>query len=152
MTEIRETISSPAASASRPHRSKTVAGALALVAGWAGAHRLYLGSRFWWLYPLFALPAMGLALAVGGEHWYRHPGFFLAALVQLIAMFEAIGICLSPDPKWDARHNAGAEESSASGWPAVLIAIASLFLGALLLMSVLAIALEAYFLSVKSVS
>lgn len=152
MTEIRDTISSPAGSTSRPHRSKAVAGALALVAGWAGAHRLYLGSRFWWLYPLFALPAMGIALAVGGEHWYRHPGFFLAALVQLIAMFEAIGICLTPDPKWDIRHNSGSGGHSANGWPAVLIAIVALFLGALLLMSVMAIALEGYFLSVKSIS
>lgn len=149
MSEISDTISKPVAAASQPHRSKTLAGALALFAGWAGAHRLYLGSRFWWLYPLFALPAMGLALAVGGEHWYRQPGFFLASLVVLIAMLEAIVICLTPDEKWDARHNPGLAASPASGWFAVLVAIASLFLGAMLLMSVLAIALEAYFLAVR---
>ncbi len=147
MSEIHDTMSTSARAASQPHRSKTVAGALALFAGWAGAHRLYLGGRFWWLYPLFALPAMGIALAVGGDHWYQHPGFFVAALVQLIALFEAILICLTSDDKWDASRNPGSAVRSHSGWPAVLIAIASLFLGALLLLSVLAIALEVYFLS-----
>jgi TM2 domain-containing membrane protein YozV len=134
----------------RPHRSKTVAGALALFAGWAGAHRLYLGSRFWWLYPLFALPSLGLALSVGGDAWYRHPGFFVAGLVTFIAMFEAILICLTPDAKWDGRRNAESAVTSSSGWLVVLIAIAALMLGATLMMSVMAIALEAYFESIRT--
>ncbi|MFP5405331.1 MAG: hypothetical protein ACLGHY_02955, partial [Gammaproteobacteria bacterium] len=81
--------------------------------------------------------------------WYRQPGFFVASLVALVAMIEAIVICLTPDEKWDARRNPGLAPSAASGWLAVLIAIASLFLGAMLLMSVLAIALEAYFLAAR---
>lgn len=136
--------------ASGAHRSKSIAGALALFFGWAGAHRLYLGSRFWWLYPVVAMPAMGLALAAGGEEWFRHPAFFAASLVVLVAMLEAIVICLTPDPKWDARLNAGSGVESASGWAVVLIAIAALMLGATLMMSVLAIALEGYFESIRS--
>ncbi|MCO5108733.1 MAG: TM2 domain-containing protein [Burkholderiaceae bacterium] len=128
-----------------PHRSKTLAGALALVAGSVGAHRLYLGARWWWIYPLLSLPAMGIALRA--DPWYRHPGFFFAAAVALAAMLEAIVICLTPDPKWDAKHNPHSGRSSASGWPAVLVAMASLILGATLMMSVLAIALETLFTS-----
>lgn len=125
------------------HRSKACSGALALFLGATGAHRLYLGARWWWVYPLLALPAMGIALR--SEPWYRHPAFFFAALVVLATMLEAIVFCLTPDEKWDARHNAGSPQRSASGWPAVLIAIAALMLGATLLMSVLAIALEGWF-------
>lgn len=134
----------------QPHRSKTLAGALALFLGWAGAHRLYLGSRIWWLYPLVAMPAMGLAVAVGGDAWFRHPGFFVASLVALIAMLEAILISLTPDDKWDARRNAGSGAKSANRWGPVLIAIAALMLGATLMMSVLAIALEGYFEAIRS--
>ena len=126
------------------HRSKAVAGALALFVGWAGAHRLYLGWRFWWLYAVIAMPTMALALSVGGDEWFSQPTFFVAALVTVVSMLEAIVLCLTPDEKWDARYNAGSGIESANGWAVVLIAIVALMLGATLLMSVLAIGLEAY--------
>lgn len=129
------------------HRSKTVAGALALFAGSLGAHRLYLGARWWWVYPLLSLPA--IAIALRADPWYRHPGFFFAAAVALAAMLEAIVICLTPDAKWDAKRNPGSGRRSASGWPAVLVAMASLIVGATLMMSVLAIALETAFSSMS---
>ena len=141
---------SAAGAARQPHRSKPLAGALALFFGWAGAHRMYLGSRIWWLYPLVAMPAMGLAFALGGDEWFRHPGFFVAALVALVAMLEAILISLTPDAKWDARHNAGSGITSANRWAPVFVAILSLMFGATLMMSVLAIALEAYFDSLRA--
>ncbi len=140
----------PGPQGSPSHRSRPLAGALALFFGWSGAHRLYLGLRFWWLYPVIAMPAIGLALAAGGEHWYRHPGFFLAALMQVIAMLEAILISLTPDDQWDARHNPGSGIASANRWAPVFVAIASLMLGATLLMSVLAIALEAWFEAMRA--
>ncbi len=126
-----------------PHRSKALAGALALFAGALGAHRLYLGARAWWVYPLLALPALGVALRA--EPWYRHPGFFFATAVVLAAMIEAIVFCLTPDAKWDARRNAGSGRASSSGWPSVLVAMAALILGATLMMSALAIGLETLF-------
>lgn len=132
------------------HRSKTLAGVLALATGWAGAHRLYLGSRFWWLYPAIAMPAMGLAFAVGGEQWYRHPGFYVAALVTLVAMAEAIFISLTPDEKWDALRNAGSGRRSETRWGPVFVAVLSLMLGATLMMSVAAIALEVWFEAIRS--
>ncbi len=124
-------------------RVKWVAGLLALLAGSLGAHRLYLGSRQWWLYPAVALPALGWAARF--EEWYREPGFFIATVVALVGMVEAIVFCLTPDERWDARWNAGASRRSSSGWSVALIAIAALILGATLMMSVLAIALEGYF-------
>lgn len=127
-----------------PHRSKTVAGLLALLFGWSGAHRMYMGSRWWWVYPIIAMPAMGLALAAGGEQWFRHPGFFVAAAVALAGMLEAIVTCLTPDEKWDARHNPHSGRVSGSGWAPVLIAAVALMLGAILMVSVLAISLEGY--------
>src|SRR5690606_3144013 len=69
-------------------RSRLVAGVLAFLVGFSGAHRRYLGSRWWPVYPLIALPGIGLALRF--EPWYRHPGFFVAALVVVAAMLEAI--------------------------------------------------------------
>lgn len=128
-----------------PHRSRTVAAALALFAGALGAHRWYLRSKWWWVYPLVALPAMGIALRA--DFWYRHPGFFVASLVAVAAMLEAIVFSLATPQSWDARHNAGSSASTTGGWAPVLVAIASLMLGATLLMSVLAIALEEWFRS-----
>lgn len=132
------------------HRSKPVAGALALFFGWAGAHRLYLGSRIWWLYPVVALPALGLALTLGGDEWYRQPGFFVAGAVTLVAMLEAILISLTPDEKWDARRNPGSGRGSENGWAPVFVAMAALMLGATLMMSLLAIGLETYFEALRA--
>jgi hypothetical protein len=129
----------------RPFRVKALAGLLAAVAGVTGAHRLYLGSRFWWIYPVLALPPLGWSLQA--EEWFRHPGFFVAALVQVAVLLEAIVFCLTPDERWDGRWNPGSARRSTSGWPAVLVAIAALILGAILMMSVMAIALEGYFAS-----
>lgn len=96
------------------------------------------------------MPAMGLAFAVGGEQWFRHPGFFVAALVALLGMFEAILISLTPDEKWDARHNPGSGRRTETRWGPVFIAILSLMLGATLMMTVAAIALEAWFEAIRT--
>lgn len=91
------------------------------------------------------MPAIGIALRA--DPWYRHPGFYVASMVVLAAMIEAIVFSLTPDGKWDARHNRGSESRTTGGWPNVLVAVAALFLGAMLMMSVLAIALESWFQS-----
>jgi len=125
-------------------RSRLVAGVLAFLVGFSGAHRRYLGSRWWPVYPLIALPGIGLALRF--EPWYRHPGFFVAALVVVAAMLEAILFSITPDERWDARYNVGVERRSSGGWSNVFVAIAALMIGAVLLMAVLALALETLFL------
>jgi hypothetical protein len=54
---------------------------------------------------------------------------------------------LRPDEKWDAQFNADSGQKSASGWLVILCVIASLMIGAAILMVGLAIAFEQHFLS-----
>lgn len=125
-------------------RSRLVAGLLALFFGFSGAHRRYLGAKWWPVYPLVALPAIGLALR--SDPWYRHPGFFVAGFVVVLAMFEAILFSIAADERWDARYNAGFSRRSHGDWSNVFVAITALLVGAILLVSVMAIAFETWFL------
>lgn len=91
-----------------PHKNKTLATFLAAVLGGFGAHRFYLyGKRDGraWLY-VFLFP---LSMFAG----------FIAALV----------IGLTPDEKWDARHNPASGRLSDSGWTVILIVIATFAIG-----------------------
>jgi len=138
----------PASAPSAPpatvsHRSRPLAGALALVTGWLGLHRLYLRSRAWWIYPMFSMPLLGWALRA--EPWFRQPGFFAFSAMVVITLIEAIVIGLTSDARWDARHNPHSGRASANRWAPVLIAIASLIGAAMLGMTVMAIALEGWF-------
>ncbi len=124
-------------------RSRTVAAVLAMFAGTLGAHHFYLGRRFWWIYPLIAMPLLGIALRF--DEWYRQWPFFIAALVTVVSLGEAIRIALITDEAWDARFNQDSGMRSRNGLGAVLVAIASLLLGTLLGMSVLALMFERIF-------
>ncbi len=132
------------------YRNKTLAAWLALLLGAVGAHRLYL--RGWrdglaWLWPLptmagafgfWRLRVMGLDDGLG------------ALLVPLLglslsaAMLTAIIYALTPDAKWDARHNPG-QAATSTGWGAVLAAIAALMLGGAVLMGTIAFAGQRFF-------
>lgn len=127
----------------RTHRSRPLAGLLALLAGNLGLHRLYLGSRFWWVYPMLSLPLIGWALRT--VPWYRQPGFFAFSLITVIALIEGIVINLTADSNWDARHNTGSDRLSANRWAPVILAVLSLIAAAMLGMTVMAIALESWF-------
>ncbi len=124
-------------------RSKPIAGLLALVAGVLGAHRLYLGAKWWWVYPVLALPPLGLAMRA--EEWFRQPAIVISTLVALVGFGEAIRFSLTPDERWDHERNAGLARRSRNRWLPVLVAIAALIVGAILMMSVLAISLETLF-------
>lgn len=125
------------------HYSRPLAGLLALVFGWLGLHRWYLGVRGAWLYPMLSMPLIGWALRT--DPWFRQPGFFAFSLIVVITLVEAIVISLTPDARWDARLNANSGRVSANRWAPVFIAIASLIGAAMLGMSVMAIALEGWF-------
>lgn len=124
-------------------RSRAVAAWLAMLAGTFGAHHYYLGRRFWWVYPLIAMPLLGIALQF--DEWYRQWPFFIAATVTLVSLGEAIRIALTSDEAWDARFNPDSGLHSRNGVGVVMVAILSLFLGNLLGMSVLALTVEKIF-------
>ncbi|MDX3907568.1 MAG: hypothetical protein QHC78_17905 [Pigmentiphaga sp.] len=115
-----------------PFRHKAVAGLLAFLLGWAGAHWWYLGRRRAWVPLLFSLLMVGAALR--SEAWYFHPAFFLFLVPAVAGFIEALVICLTPDAKFDARYNAGHARRSQTGWGPVLVAILTLAIGTAILM------------------
>ena len=136
------------------YRSKTVAAWLALLLGAFGAHRLYLRGmrdhRAWLHVWLYALPALvGLVgvwrMRVLGQEdrlaWLLIP---LLGLSLSAAMLAAIVIALTPDEKWDARHNPG-QPVRATAWGAVLAAIVGLLIGGAVLMGTVAFGGQRFF-------
>ena len=127
----------------RRYRSKSLATWLAVLAGTLGAHRFYLhGWRdtIGWLHPLPSL--LGLAGAVR-MHNLGQDDRIASMLVPLlgimisVSMLTAIVYALTPDEKWDARHNPGLTPR-ATGWLPVLAAITALLVGATTLMGTIA--------------
>jgi hypothetical protein len=132
------------------YKSKTLAAWIALVAGSLGLHRLYLhGFRdaLAWAHP--PLTALGL---VGLNRWQtlgqddRLAWLLLPLLGLMLAqgMFVAILHGLTPDERWDARHNP-THAVVATHWGPVLAAIFGLLLGAGLLMSSVAYGIQMFF-------
>lgn len=147
-------MSTRASSTSSPlprFRSKTLTALLAFLLGSLGAHRFYLrGWRdvFGWAHLIAtALGVRGVMLLAATERTSAL-GWALAvpgAISLLAAFLAAIVYGLRPDQKWDAQFNAGHTKRSRSGWGVVFVVIFSLFIGALLLMSGLALSFQTYF-------
>ena len=132
------------------YRSKTVAAWLALLLGTLGLHRVYLhgpSDAKAWLHPLpTALGLLGvMRLRTFGQDdylaWLLIPAL---GLMISMAMLFAILYALTPDEKWDARHNAG-HAVKATGWGPVLAAIAALLIGAAVLMGTVAYGGQKFF-------
>lgn len=132
------------------YRSKTVAAWLALGLGTLGLHRLYLHGlrdRLAWLH--LVPTALGLAGALRLRNlgqddpaaWLLVP---VLGLMISAAMLTAIVYALTPDDKWDTRHNPG-HAVVGTGWGAVLAAIAALLLGGAALMGTVAYGGQKYF-------
>lgn len=133
-----------------PNRSKTVAAWLALLLGTVGVHRMYLHGlrdRLAWLYPLPS--AAGLVGVLRMRHlgqddqlaWLLIP---LLGLTISAAMLSGIVYALTPDEKWDARHNPGHPVTS-TGWGPVLAAIAGLMIGGAVLIGTIAFSAQKFF-------
>jgi TM2 domain-containing membrane protein YozV len=118
-------------------RHKALAALLAFLGGGLGAHRLYLGLPLWWL-PL-SVTLVTIPLQVGVRNWYQTPAFFVMMVPVIAGFIEALVIALTPDPKFDARFNAGSGRTNHSGWDAVLMAIATLAVGTIVLMTTIAL-------------
>lgn len=135
---------------SQAYRSKTLAAWLALIGGTLGLHRLYLhglGDRWAWLHPLpTALGVIGLHrhLTLGQDDrlaWLLLP---LLGLSISVAMLTAIVWALTPDERWDTRHNPG-HPGRATGWGPVLAAITALLIGGGVLMGTIAYSGQRFF-------
>jgi TM2 domain len=134
----------------RRYRSKTLTAWLALLFGALGAHRFYLHG--WrdgpgWLYLLpTAVGLLGVQRmrSLGQDDrlaWLLIP---LLGLAISAAMLTAIVHALTPDEKWDARHNPG-HAVTPTGWGAVMAAIVALLVGGAVLMGTIAFSGEKFF-------
>jgi hypothetical protein len=140
-----------APASTHPHyRSKTLATWIAVLGGSLGLHRFYLHG--WrdvagWLHPwptLLGLYGIQRVQAYGQDDqlsWLLIP---LLGLMVAQAMLMAILYGLTPDEKWDARHNPG-QPVHATRWAPVLGVIAALMLGAGVLMATIAFGGQRYF-------
>ena len=133
-----------------PYRSKTLAAWLALLLGTLGAHRLYLHGRrdFWaWLHPLPTLAGLVGVIRIRNLGQDDHVAWALAPLLGLmvaIATLSALVYALTPDEKWDARHNPNLPGRS-TAWGPVFAAIASLMLGGVAFMGAVAYGGQKFF-------
>jgi hypothetical protein len=124
-------------------RRKSLAALLAFLLGAVGAHRLYLGRPLWWL-PL-ATSALMLPLLLGVRNWYQSPAFFVLMVPVTAGFIEALVLALMPDETFDARFNPGSGRRNASGWDAVLVAIATLMVGATVLITAIVLLFQTVF-------
>jgi hypothetical protein len=132
------------------YKSKTLATWIAIIGGGVGLHRFYLNGfrdAWGWLHgvpTLIGLYGVQRMVDLGQDDmlaWALIPllGFALAA-----AMLAAIVYGLTPDEKWDQRHNPGAPVQT-TGWGAVLGVVLALLLGATALMATVAFSGQRYF-------
>lgn len=138
-------------------KSKTIATWLALLLGTFGLHRLYLygwRDKLAWLHPwptllgLHGLQRMELLGQDDRLSWLLIPLF---GLMLSIAMFSGIIYGLTPDERWNAKHNPG-KSVRPSGWPVVVGVVICLLIGGASLMATIAFSAQRYFESEVSVS
>ncbi len=134
----KETRSMPLPSPQR-HKNKTLTTFLATVFGSIGLHRFYLHGgrdRFGWLH-ILAIP-LSLALMAARPDTPKLFTGLPFVLSALIACLEALVIGLTPDDKWDVRHNAGSGKASQSHWILAVILVLTVGLGAMGVIALLA--------------
>ena len=128
------------------HKNKTFATFLAAFFGGVGAHRFYLFGKkdFWGWTHFLTLPLSLLAIGSGSAQPWLFLGVFFVVSI-LSGFLEALVIGLTPDEKWDARHNPGTGRSSESGWPVVLLLVLTMGFGTTVLIAAMARAFDLFF-------
>ncbi|MCC7006092.1 MAG: TM2 domain-containing protein [Ottowia sp.] len=133
------------------HHSKTLAAILAALFGSFGLHRFYLygwRDRYAWVHmPLgwawmlgvYLLNVLTLQNVMG---WVFVLG---GAIGVLSGWVSALMYGLCPDVQWDTRHNPCSQKVSAHGWGAIIVVVATLFIGTTIMMAGLAIGFEQIF-------
>lgn len=100
-----------------PHKNKTLATFFAAVFGGLGAHRFYLYNK--------------------KDVWaWVHVALF--PLSVFAGFLEALTIGLTPDDKWDARHNPDSGRQSDSGWPLAVLLVLTFGGGAIAVIAAIA--------------
>lgn len=131
-------------------RSKTLATWLAFIAGSMGLHRFYLhGLRdaWGWLHvppTLLGLYGVERMLELGQDDRLAWALIPLLGLALAASMLAAIVYGLTPDERWNARHNAGADIRP-SGWLVVFGVVGAVFVGATVLIATIAFSGQRYF-------
>jgi TM2 domain-containing membrane protein YozV len=121
------------------HKNKTLATFLAFLVGAIGIHRFYLRGPLdrLGLLHVCCIPVMGIVYGAG-----HAPNVFwvlLPLLVSAIVGFvEALVIGVTPDEKWDARHNAGSGRTSNTSWVVALLLVATMLVGTTVLIGTIA--------------
>lgn len=121
------------------YKNKTIATLLSSIAGGIGAHRFYLyGKKDTWGWVHLASIPLSLLIRLLTPSQQL---LFIAAplaISTLSGFIEALVIGLTPDDKWDARHNPGSEHQSTSGWPLAILLVLTLGIGAVVLIAAIA--------------
>lgn len=111
---------------SSKHKSKTSTTLLAVLLGGTGAHRFYLYGRkdFWaWIYfCAFVLFTLTLLVAQTSNSLALNL-LSLFPIPVFAAWIEALVIGLTPDEKWDAKHNELSAQQSDSRWSVVILIV-----------------------------
>lgn len=109
------------------HRNKVVVAWLASLFGIFSLHWWYLGRRHAWL--VTALAVGMLVLAQFYPVWWDSPPFLLLLIPISAGIIEALVFALTPDEKFDVRHNPHSSVQTKTGWDAVIAAIVTTLLG-----------------------
>lgn len=134
-----------------PHRSKTLTALLAFTLGIVGGHRFYLyGSRdlYAWLHAAATLLGLCGLILLRHSELHSAPGWvgaIIGSIGWLAAWLSVLVYGLRPDEQWDAQFNPNSGRQSRSGWMVILTVIATLMLGAGLLMAGFAISFQTFF-------
>lgn len=132
------------------YRSKTLATWVAFLGGALGLHRFYLhgfADRWGWLFPLPTLVGVYGVLRMRRFGIDDQPAWLLIpvlGVVLSVAATTAIVYGLTPDDKWNARHNPAGPQH-VTGWSTVIGVLLALVVGAGVLMATIAFTAQHYF-------
>lgn len=134
-------------------KSKTLATWAALLGGPVGLHRFYLyglGDWLGWLHPIPTFLGLWGLQRVADLGQDDHLSWLLLPLLGFTwaaTMLQAILYGLTPDERWNARHNPGVppEQAPSGNWLTVVGIALALMVGATVLMSAIAFSGQRYF-------
>lgn len=109
---------------STPHKNKSLATVLTLFLGSIGMHRFYLyGWHDTWAWVRLATLPLSLGSMIMAP---EVPWIFTASpliLSTIVSTVETQVTGLTPDEKWDARHNPHSGRQSNSRWPLIVLLV-----------------------------